>query len=110
MHSDIDLELIGIIFYSNIPFGLTYLLYCFVSRLYLYGLFALVGEELFIELTASAKDGQVRFDCSEVCFVDTFMGLQREQKVTLYNDSHAVVKFVWCMYKTVMEDYEELER
>lgn len=63
-----------------------------------------------IELTGSCKDGRIWLDSSEVEVADTFMGLEREHRITLYNDSNCVVKFSWCKYESVEQDNAEMDR
>ncbi|XP_054283521.1 hydrocephalus-inducing protein homolog [Macrosteles quadrilineatus] len=68
------------------------------------------GEELCIDLAASTRNGAIWLEPEQISFNDTFMGLKREQKVTLYNDTHETIKFCWHQYENIDQELGQLGR
>lgn len=63
-----------------------------------------------IDLAASTRNGAVWLEPEQISFDDTFMGLKREQKVTLYNDTHETIKFYWHPYENIDQELGQLGR
>lgn len=69
-----------------------------------------LGEQLFIELNGSSKNGNIWLDPKQIQFDDTFMGLKRQQIVTLYNDTSSVIKFSWQKFELLQQDMDEVNK
>lgn len=83
---------------------------CYRVKLSLNQFFAILGEQLSIELTGSSKNGNIWIDPNKIQLDDTFMGLKRQQNVVLYNNSSSVIKFSWQKFESKQQDMDELNK
>lgn len=59
---------------------------------------------------ASAEDGVIDLDKTFVSFESTYMGLQRQQNITLHNNTDHIIKYSWKRFSAPVEEHAEIQK